>query len=129
MIYVEGIPTHCPPDEVLRQNAEFFKAIDGKKPSEKDFQSFAEKDRPRIDKTCCKSWGLSVWPDIEAVEHARSLFDFFRKKKIIKFSVSADDGVYLATPLPDQEKHYTFWKCANKSVLEKCEIVFEGSKS
>jgi hypothetical protein len=129
MQYAEGIPLSCPPGDVERRNTHFFKAIDGKNPSERDFLSFAEKDRPNVDKGECSSWGLSVWPDMEAVEHARKVFDFFRRKKIVQFAVTADDGAYLATPLPDQAKHHTFWKCSNRSVLSTCVVVLEGTKS
>lgn len=128
MQYAQGIPHSCPPAAGERRSAIFFKAIDGKNPSEKDFLSFAEKDRPNVDKAQCSSWGLSVWPDMDAVEHARKIFDFFRRKKIVQFSVSVDDGMCLATPLPEQAKHHTFWKCSDKSVLATCVVVLEGTK-
>ncbi|WP_144224192.1 hypothetical protein [Mesorhizobium amorphae] len=100
-------------------------AIGGNQPVAKDFQSFAERGRAGIDLSNCQSWGLSVWPDLEAVAHGRDAIPHFRTKKVIRFSVTPDDGTLRYTPSKQQPDHHTFWKAAGCSLLNACEIVLE----
>ncbi|OOG71547.1 hypothetical protein B0E45_10900 [Sinorhizobium sp. A49] len=121
--YHEELPVSCPPGGAANVNAELFKAIDGRQPNVDDFKSFAEKDREGIDKALCQSWGLSVWPSMDAVDHALKTYKFFTKKRIIKFSVTPADGTLMVTPSSAQPEHHTFWKYRSCNLLNSCQIV------
>jgi hypothetical protein len=121
--YHPEIPLTCPPNEAEQLDVELFKAIDGTQPKDKDFKSFAERKRDEIDLADCRSWGLSVWPNMEAVEHALGAYPHFQKKRIVKFSVTKDDGSLRMTPSKMQPDHHTFWKAIDCNLLNSCEIV------
>lgn len=123
--YNNGFPAQCPPVGAEYVTRDLYKAINGRQPNQRDFDSFAEKDRPGTDKMKCNSWGLSVWPDMAAVEHGRSAIPAFRKKKIIRFSVTPNDGCLAYTPSAAQPDHHTFWKFSTCNLLNTCEIIPE----
>jgi hypothetical protein len=123
--YLEDLPDTCPPADAENVDRELFKAIDGNRPREKDFKSFAERKRPGIDPEECDSWGLSVWPDMVAVRHALRVYPTFRRKSIIRFTVTKQDGCLKFTPSKKQPDHHTFWKDCNRSLLHVCEIVLK----
>lgn len=121
--YHKDIPTSCPPGIAIGVTAELYKAIDARQPSIDDFKSFAEKDREGTDKNLCQSWGLSVWPHMDAVHHALKTFKFFRKKRIIKFEITPADGSLAVTPSSTQPEHHTFWKYTSCNLLNSCQVV------
>ncbi|MGO6968903.1 hypothetical protein [Rhizobium leguminosarum] len=127
--YHSDLPASCPPGEAETVTAELFKAIDGRQPRNEDFKSFAEREREGTDKTLCQSWGLSVWPHMDAVNHALKAYKVFAKKHIIKFSVTPADGTLLATPSSKQPEHHTFWKYKNCNLLNSCQIVIAPGQS
>lgn len=113
----------CPPTEAEQIEGDLYKAIDGRQPQDRDFESFAERKRPQIDPYKCESWGLSVWTHLEAVEHALDAYPHFSKKRIIKFTVGKSDGCLKCTPSKKQPDHHTFWKAENCNLLNACEII------
>jgi hypothetical protein len=123
--YLDELPDACPPGEAEYGDAELYKAIDGKQPKDKDFKSFAERERPNIDPALCESWGLSVWPHMAAVQHALDAIPHFQRKCIIKFNITKDDGCLAFTPSKKQPDHHTFWKAADCNILNSCEIIIE----
>lgn len=100
-----------------------YKAIDGRQTKDRDFESFAEQGREGIDPEECQSWGLSVWTNEPAVMHARKAYHFFRKKKIIMFSIMETDGCLKATPSNRQPEHHTFWKTRSVDLVSKSQVV------
>lgn len=124
-IYDDRLPKQCPPVEAERVNSTLYKAIDGDQPVIRDFHSFAERGRKNTDPQKCISWGLSVWPDMNAVMHGRDAIPYFRTKKIIQFSITPEDGCVGYTPSATQPDHHTFWKVFGRNLLNECEIVLE----
>ncbi|MGV2102915.1 hypothetical protein [Rhizobium sp. 21-4511-3d] len=125
--YHDDLPLSCPPCDAEELDADLYKAIDGRQPTLRDFQSFAERGRDGTDKSACESWGLSVWPHMKAVEHALKAYKFFRKKRIIKFTITSNDGCLKSTPSKPQPEHHTFWKSHGSNLLNTCEIVIDPS--
>lgn len=126
--YHTDLPTSCPPGSASSTTADLYKAIDGRQPSVDDFKSFAEKGREGIDKSLCQSWGLSVWPSMAAVNHALKTYKVFRKKRIIKFSITPLDGSLAITPSAQQPEHHTFWKYTSCNLLNSCQLIDVSGK-
>lgn len=122
-LYHEDIPAACPPLDAAYIDGQLYKAINGKQVKDEDFLSFAEQNREGTDVESCQAWGLSVWPTLGAVNHALKTYKFFRKKRIIKFTVTPSDGCLLSTPSVPQPEHHTFWKYKDTNLLNTCEIV------
>lgn len=127
--YHSSLPASCPPSEAAHVNAKLFKAINGRQPNTADFESFAEQNRDGFDKSECQSWGLSVWPHMEAVHHALKVYKFFGKKHIIEFAITPADGSLLMTPSAKQPDHCTFWRYKNCNLLNSCQVVINPGKT
>lgn len=109
--YSSRLPAACPPSDADKVDTNLYRAIDGASPKAKDFQSYAERNRPGINPDDCDSWGLSVWPDMNAVAHGRRAIPALKRKAVIRFPVTKDDGCLKFTPSRQQRDHHTFW-CA-----------------
>lgn len=121
--YANGRPDACPPSDAEKVDAHLYRAIDGDLPNLHDFKSFAERNRQGIDPEDCDSWGLSVWPDMNAVAHARRIFPCFRKKNIVRFTVTKRDGCLKFTPSRAQPDHHTFWMALEYAGAASAQIV------
>ena len=127
MQFHQGFPNGCPPADAESGDCTLYKAIGGSDPVVRDFESFAERKRPGIDLAACQSWGISVWTDMDSVQHALNAFHCFRSKHIISFSVKENDGLLKHTPSNRQPNHHTFWKSVAANLLDSCNIAIRGA--
>jgi hypothetical protein len=123
--YHKGLPAGCPPNEAKAIKGVFFRSIRGSKPSEDDFLSHRENAK-KCEFDECSCWGISVWKDLTAVEHAMKLFSFFRRNKVVKVSVGTSDGVLACTPTNKQPGHFTYWCSKETKFPPLCELITVG---
>lgn len=118
------VPASCPPGDAEPANHIVYRQVDTDVLSVEDFKSHAEKGK-KCDPEDCKSWGCSVWTNLDAAVHARKLFNHFRRTYLAAGSVGPTDGVIKMTPNNRQPEHYTFWKSFGKDISGNFEIVMQ----
>ena len=107
--FPEGIPDYCPPTEAFDPPCDVYRAIPRPKIADSDLKSWAEEGRTSVKLSDCRSWGLSVWTDPKAVEHARDINNAMRDRYIARAQLQSGDGKVAATPSRKQPQHHTFW--------------------
>ena len=103
-----------------------YRAIKEPPVGEKDFLSKRELGEPCEGDQCLCS-GLSVWPSLEAVEHARKISRYFRAMNIASGQISENDGLIRATPTRRQPQHHTFWRDIRIDLSKKFTIHLSPS--
>jgi hypothetical protein len=116
-------PNDCPPQGAEPAAGQIFRGIRKLPISEDDFLSHRE-----MGADCrapeCECWGLSVWPSLEAVEHARRAIPAIKRHwHIAVGDLVADDGVIIHTPKKAQPEHYTLWRDIRRSLSNRFRIV------
>ncbi|SOC16893.1 hypothetical protein SAMN05877809_10916 [Rhodobacter sp. JA431] len=125
MTFDDDIPANCPPMTALPVSAgdEFYRAVESNEIAEEDFQSWVNLGlRPRTESRC-QCWGLSVWRDLDAVNHARDITPSLAEKYIAKGSLDVGDGVWEPTPSRPQPKHCTLWNDLTCDMPSKFKVI------
>jgi hypothetical protein len=118
-------PANCPPDDAQQGKRTLYRCVKSDTVETEDFVSDVKAKRRNADPENCLSWGCSVWLDEDAVEHALSLFRFFKRKYIVVGDIDATDGAVMNTQSDKQPKHHTFWQATGVDVSSKFSIFME----
>jgi hypothetical protein len=120
-----AFPPNCPPDRSGPTEATIYRALETAPPAAADFLSWVEAQHQSANRNICKHWGLSVWLDEEAVEHARGTIPSMREKYIASAQLADTDGRVAATPSRTQPLHCTFWCDEGAQIFTKFSVYLE----
>lgn len=121
------MPAGCPPNDAadVKEADTFFRAVKGNKIYEEDFYSFVKLGIKPKNERNCRCWGLSVWVDMDAVNHARKVLPSIAERYIAQGDLSVGDGKWLATPSRAQPQHCTLWNDVNCKITKKFKVVMQ----
>jgi hypothetical protein len=123
--YHPDCPADCPPSTAEPRDGLIYRAVKKLPVVESELLSDAERNRPRIDKTNCLNWGLSVWITEDAVAYARGALAFTRKRYVVGITVTDADGRLKHTPTDNQPEHHTFWRFHQRPLAAQCQLHLE----
>lgn len=121
-VYNPDLPTGCPPAHAAGMEGAFYRRLKSIPATTKDFLSHRERGMP-CEGDDCACWGISVWTNVEQVQHALNILGLFRKSPIARVSVTPADGVIAKTPTGRQPDHHTFWCNAGTDFATLCEPI------
>ncbi|MBX5008124.1 hypothetical protein [Rhizobium lentis] len=113
----------CPPDEAEEVECTIFRAVETNPATEKDFSSWVKLELKSAKKNRCEHWGLSVWTELDAVNHARDVIPRMQELHIAAGDIEKQDGVIKATPTTNQPKHFTYWSYVGVDLLPKFTVI------
>jgi hypothetical protein len=110
----DDLPNGCPPDSATPAEGTFFRFINKRTPSAKDF--VRPIDRPNADfspKEQCAAAALSLYADPNDVTLAQRFIPGFKKKKVAQGALVPHMGVIENTPCTQEgvqlESHHDWW--------------------
>ena len=120
---IECLNGTCPPDDAEVANCIIYRAVENDPPAYDDFLSYVKAGKVTPIKAKCDDWGLSVWCDLDAVEHARNVIPHFQERFIAAGEMDADHGVLKASPSKKQPAHFTFWTYVNVELASEFNVI------
>lgn len=120
---IEACNGTCPPDDAEAASGKIYRAVEADPASSDDFLSYVKLGRKDPTKAKCDDWGLSVWCDLDAVEHARNVIPHFQERYIAAGDMDAQHGVVKASPSRKQPKHFTFWTYINVDLAPSFQVI------
>ncbi|MGR9499429.1 hypothetical protein ACU8OJ_21975 [Rhizobium leguminosarum] len=120
---IECLNGTCPPDDAETANCKIYRAVETNPATDKDFLSYVKRGMKEPAKAKCDDWGLSVWRDLDAVEHARNVIPHFQERYIAAGEMGDAHGVMRASPSRKQPQHFTFWTYFNVDLVPSFEII------
>lgn len=120
---IECLNGTCPPEDAEAANCTIYRAVQNNPPDDRDFLSYVREGKVSAAKAKCDDWGLSVWCDMDAVEHARDVIPHFQERYIAAGEMGDGHGVLKASPSRKQARHFTFWNYANVKLSGAFEVV------
>ncbi|MBX5191432.1 hypothetical protein HJB86_21360 [Rhizobium sp. NZLR3b] len=120
---VERFNGTCPPEDADVADCMVYRAVAADPATPDDFRSYVKLRKVSVEKSKCDDWGLSVWRDLDAVEHARSVIPLFRERYIAGGEMGEAHGKIKASPSKNQPKHFTFWNYYNVNLSASFSIV------
>ena len=118
-------PAGCPSDQAAPPAGPVFRAARTFPVTDVDVVSDAARGRRGVDKSNCLNWGLSVWTSKEAVDYARKVLPFTKRRYIVDLVVDAQDGMIQHTPTTVQNEHHTFWPYDGRDIKAHCQIYLD----
>ena len=122
LVFHALVPEGCPPEAAKPLTGTIYRGIKAPPISATHFKSHKE-----LNMSCrgddCDCCGLSVWPNLEAVHHARKGLRYTRKWYIAACQVDFNDGLIMPTPNSEQPEHHTFWLDTKSNIVQKSEII------
>lgn len=120
---IECLNGTCPPDDAEAADCTIYRAVENDPPTDGDFLSYVKMGKVKPLKAKCDDWGLSVWCDLEAVEHARNVIPHFQERFIAAGDMGGDHGVVKASPTKKQPEHFTFWTYLNVQLAPEFVVI------
>ncbi len=120
---IECLNGTCPPDDAEVANCTVYRAVESDPPTEQDFLSYVGSKKVSPAKAKCDDWGLSVWCDLKAVEHARDVIPHFQERYIAAGNLDGQHGVLKASPSKKQPRHFTFWNYVNVQLAPTFQVI------
>lgn len=120
---IECLNGTCPPEDAEVADCLIYRAVETDPPSDRDFFSYVKLGKVKPTKAKCDDWGLSVWCDFDAVEHARKVIPHFQERYIAAGEMVEAHGVVKASPTKNQPAHHTFWARINVDLKQSFAIV------